>query len=676
MRRVLLLFLSTCAVVAQANLILDATDLARLKGHCETGEAARQWKAELLADAERIAAGTFDIPDTGGGWSHDYVCPDDSFGLEPLSPTEHRCRHCGRIWSGGYYDLSYLRIVHSRNGEHAKTLGLAYALTGDRGYAQKERDLLVAYAAKYPTYALHGNRPSGDRRPQAARMYSQTLSESSGHLGFLAGYDLTRDSGVYSASNADAIENDWFREAVRIISGCKSGRSNWQTWHNAALLSFGYVLHDEALVDRVINGEWGVRQQLRESIRDDGFWYEGAIGYHFYAMRGMLESIEAAYHNGVNLWDDPRLISAFTGPLAFAWPNGEYPALNDVARTDERRYGVFSSPFGELARVAARRTGNEALRYAYSRDTQPSFWQALHTPPDEKPVTAAPARGTSLFDDCILMRKPTTSGIDAALLKFGEHGGGHGHFDKLELLLFANGNYLTVDPGTVLYGLPIHGRWYKSTMAHNTLVVDGAWQAAATGKLLGHGSEPWGQWARAECTEAYDGVRMDRTAVLGEGWLVDVFRVASASEHRYDLSWHFDATAECALPMQPAELSGTVAAYTYFKDVRAATPERPWNVRIRASAGNVRFGGTPGEGTTLYTATAPGFKPSPSLASIIQRRHGKDTVFIHVFDWRLEPVQWTSTQKDGNVKIEMALTFGEQLTLTLPADPAAAPRMR
>jgi hypothetical protein len=38
-------------------------------------------------------------------------------------------------------------------------------------------------------------------------------------------------------------------------------------------------------------------------------------------------------------------------------------------------------------------------------------------------------------------------------LKFGPHGGGHGHFDKLTFISYANGKHLAVDPGTQAYGL-------------------------------------------------------------------------------------------------------------------------------------------------------------------------------------------------------------------------------
>ena len=58
-------------------------------------------------------------------------------------------------------------------------------------------------------------------------------------------------------------------------------------------------------------------------------------------------------------------------------------------------------------------------------------------------------------------------------LKYGPHGGGHGHPDKNNFVLYARGKVLFPDPGTRPYGSPLHNGWDKITLAHNTLVVDG-----------------------------------------------------------------------------------------------------------------------------------------------------------------------------------------------------------
>lgn len=71
----------------------------------------------------------------------------------------------------------------------------------------------------------------------------------------------------------------------------------------------------------------------------------------------------------------------------------------------------------------------------------------------------------------------------------------HGHADALSVTLAVGGDELLIDPGTFRYnGVPAERSYFKSTAAHNTVVVDGCdqadqvtgfiWKTPCTGRLL------------------------------------------------------------------------------------------------------------------------------------------------------------------------------------------------
>ena len=72
----------------------------------------------------------------------------------------------------------------------------------------------------------------------------------------------------------------------------------------------------------------------------------------------------------------------------------------------------------------------------------------------------------------------------SVILKFGPHGGGHGHYDKLGEIVYAEGRTQAVDPGTQLYGMALHKEWDQMSVAHNTTTADESRQDQATGKLV------------------------------------------------------------------------------------------------------------------------------------------------------------------------------------------------
>ena len=71
---------------------------------------------------------------------------------------------------------------------------------------------------------------------------------------------------------------------------------------------------------------------------------------------------------------------------------------------------------------------------------------------------------------------------------------GHGHADALSFTLRAFGRDVLVDPGTYDYfSYPEWREYFRSTQAHNTVVIDGHNQSEMLGLFL------WGRKAKAEC---------------------------------------------------------------------------------------------------------------------------------------------------------------------------------
>lgn len=69
-------------------------------------------------------------------------------------------------------------------------------------------------------------------------------------------------------------------------------------------------------------------------------------------------------------------------------------------------------------------------------------------------------------------------GTAQAVLKFGQHGGYHGHFDRLSLLSFMKGNRTFHNNEYAWYGYDsfLFKMWVQTSMAHNMTVVDGRMQ--------------------------------------------------------------------------------------------------------------------------------------------------------------------------------------------------------
>jgi hypothetical protein len=136
---------------------------------------------------------------------------------------------------------------------------------------------------------------------------------------------------------------------------------------------------------------------------------------------------------------------------------------------------------------------------------------------------------------------PMSLDVDATWLglKYGPHGGGHGHPDKNSFILYSRGEIIAPDVGTHAYGSPLHTGWDKTTLAHNTLVVDEKSQAPAQGKCLAFGNEKGVDYSVTDAGPIYPGVRFIRTAaMLTPDVIVFIDQIEADALHTFDLAYH------------------------------------------------------------------------------------------------------------------------------------------
>jgi hypothetical protein len=127
-----------------------------------------------------------------------------------------------------------------------------------------------------------------------------------------------------------------------------------------------------------------------------------------------------------------------------------------------------------------------------------------------------------------------------AALDFGHSGGGHGHPDRLDLLLMDGAARWFDDPGTGSYvDRSLH--WYRSTLAHTAPLVDGRSQPRVHGSLVAFDDQRRAGWVCAE-VELVPGLNVRRSIVMLDDYLVDL------------LQWEGDAVREVALPLHGVEL--------------------------------------------------------------------------------------------------------------------------
>ena len=288
---------------------------------------------------------------------------------------------------------------------------------------------------------------------------------------------------------------------------------------------------------------------------------EGTTFYHFYSAFPLAALYEVARARGrVSAEETRRLVALLRAPLHLADPQGRLPPFGDLGAPKSlhlRLYrhlyeygagvmdgasGASGASQGEAAGEPDGAPFGSALALLYSGGfprnslAAVAFGPDALPPPRRQPLTSVslPASGVAVLRAPL----PPEPGEGSAerdwmqvWLRSGPHGHGHDHPDKLGFVLHAGGEVIAADPGTAGYGLQEHTRFCRSTLAHNTLLVDEGDQARVQraslrfhpGPAVPTGSphpEAGGGWAVGTLGDAYPGVVLERRVALRAPFLL------------------------------------------------------------------------------------------------------------------------------------------------------------
>lgn len=569
--------------------------------------ADKAWRnVKKEADAALRANGQTP-PEKGGGWSHDYTCPEDGARLtfRKEHPHAHLCGVCQKTWTDEKRDAVWRGNMHGRFSEQAAACALAYQITGEAAYAREAIRILMWYADHYAGFEL-GKGPAGK-----GKVHAQSLTEASWLTGIVSSADLVH--AAMTPEEARHIAERLIRAAAEHVAGYRDRFRihNIACWHNAAMALSGYYLGDTGLVTRANEGRYGFREQVEQGILPDGMWYERSLGYHNYTLNALSCHAVAARNAGADLHTLGRLRDMFTLPLRLAFPDLSVPSFNDmgfvtqpIATTHlEVASALYGDPFARSALARLVETG--------ASRANTTAWQWGEALPQglgfELPPSADMA-GTGVA----VLRSGTGADALCAMIEYGEHGGGHGHPDKLQILFFGLGRQLLPDMGTVGYGNPMHAGWFKTTPGHNTLTIGGKNMANTAGTLEGFAANARYAAATASAHAAYKGWRLTRRVLLADRFLVDDFVVEGAAAETLDWFTRAPGGLSLDVAVAAAEEKPMGKPYGFLKGIESGVAAGDWTAEWRqgkdADAPRLvlTMRGEPGTQVSRAKAPAPG----------------------------------------------------------------------
>lgn len=469
----------------------------------------------------------------------------------------------------------YTHEQHKRNYKAIRNAGFLYQVTGDEKYLTFAKDLLLAYAKMYPSLGEHPNR----KEQSPGRLFWQSLNEAVWLVYSIQGYDAIIDG--LTAEEKQEIESGVFLPMAKFLS-VESPETfnkihNHGTWAVAAVGMTGYVLGNDELVEISLmgldkTGKAGFMKQLDKLFSPDGYYTEGPY-YQRYALMPFIWFAKAIETNEperkIFEYRNNILLKAVYTTIDLSYAGYFFP-INDALKDK----GIDTVELVHALAIAYSITGDNTLldiaqeqgRISLTGDglkVAKAIGEGLTQPYNYRSILLGD--GADGDQGALSIHRLGEGHNHMALVaKNTSQGMGHGHFDKLNWLLYDNGNEIVTDYGAARYlnveakygghYLAENNTWAKQTIAHNTLVVNEQshfYGDVTTADLhhpevLSFYSGEGYQLSSAKEANAYDGVEFVRSMLLvnvpslEHPIVVDVLNVSADKASTFDLPLHFN----------------------------------------------------------------------------------------------------------------------------------------
>lgn len=620
----------------------SAEEIERLR------KRARLWPAaadRMKQGAAQLMEEPAVVPETGiGNWTLYYYCPSCSVQLEFdwHDGHHHRCPCCGQVLSGEPYDSAWWGIVNSKNSTGVFQMGLLYTMTGKEAYAQKAIAIMLEYSHYYKDYEVHGDIPYNGPGKSGA----QTLDEANFLRSFAMAYDLLE--GCMTKQQRESVRDNMLLPGAEFLMEHRHRQlHNHEVIINSAIAIIGLIFEVEEYVQAAVYGEYGMLDQLERGMLPNHMWFEGAFGYHFYALTSFFAYEKFALHTPHSQINHPNYKAMMELLVSHLEPGFRIPMLNDT------NYGHTSASL-YLYEFAYREIGGEKLLYIlnklYEQEERTNL-EALIYGAEKLPECSVDFPNYHVaagqYGNTILRGKDGRH----LLFKHDSYGGEHDHYDRLGISYLAYGKRIAPDLGTTGYGAVMHYDYYKNTGSHNTVVIGEENQAPANGRLTRYEEcdgmiyvEAEADWTApyempdsftiVQWNEAcYRPVKMERKIAWAEDYFVDVVTVSGADpDCSIDWVMHFFGENTAAPAGAKIETFSEKKPYKYLHSMREIETNGLDETTIMTyQDGDVTtqvYGASWGQ--TLYYGKGP---DNPSVSDInyqIERCFGGRVVYAHV----------------------------------------------
>lgn len=374
---------------------------------------------------------------------------------------------------------------------------IAWQLSHEKRYAQKVRNFLLKVSDYEKGF------------PVTRKVCHQASVQEGGVFQHLAqAYDLIGDSGLLTEDDREQIEHTFRLYIEQELHYKLPGGANWAVSQLTGAFFCALVIQDFSLVDEALYAPSGLMDKFRTYTMPDGWWYECTVSYNLWVASEYIQIALALESFGYSLLTDKFPVDYNLTP--------EYDKTGDNEREERRMLhhghsfriqGSIHQPYVTIKMMVdallpfldyrgwmfgvndatEREVGGGSFELAYYAFRDPRYAafircspkrsDLIYGVPDLPEGNLENIKGAYADNAGVLMLR---SGQEEpreriqAVLKYGTHGGYHGHFDHTGLLSLMRYGRSFYNPEMVWYSYApyMYNFYVQTSLSKNMVTVD------------------------------------------------------------------------------------------------------------------------------------------------------------------------------------------------------------
>jgi oligo-alginate lyase len=604
-------------------------DWAGARVRMKTDTSWAKWVTDKRTEIDTWMRGTKDRVGWEAGWNHEFVSPTDGGFLvwTPEVPGEDvpflKSRSGERVAVTPKIARAWVGAFRKKNAEQMGEAARLFRLTGDARYADWVAGQLDFYADNYRSWG------SGVAQRKNSWLGYQSLDDAVIVSRFVEAARLIFDR--IEPARRSRWYDELFKPEADLLDRTYQVIHNIGLWQRSTQAQVALLYRDEAMWSRVVDGEYGVRAQIRRGVTGDYLWYEQSMNYNGFVVVAVepLLTFAGLLGEGDRLAREAAIVqNLMLAPIYLRFSDGTLPNPADATGLSRVSTGMLAQTYRILPTTLG------LARAASTRS-----WDALIDPPGAIAEVSAdaealpPVVSRSFESTRFALLK---QGAWQVFFHYGQVNQSHSQAEALNWSASFEGVDVTHDSGTVGYGSPMASGYYRQGLNHNVPLFGGEGQKSWNqGVLLRFDADA--AIMSAAQPEYRPGVSASRTLRIEGDALVDEVTLSPASDAEPNktrgLALHLQGKPRLPVEFQPlssADFSkGRPPAFGYWKSVRAARFTDRAEVAVELAGGRVltvTFS-TPGA-FTLFQGDSPDVPPAHRVGFYLEKSAGTGPLTI------------------------------------------------